>query len=133
MCSSTHINQNSRYICCVCVSARMHLLACVKSSALDTKIMQPNKEPAMSGDIKQHVDTNSAEFKQGVEAGLNVGKDMKNWQAGNDLGLELKEEVEDDEPVSKSLLKESSIPLFMSDSPEGNKGNAQDEKDETEE
>ena len=83
----------------------------------------------MSGDIKQHVDTNSAEFKQGVEDGLNGGKDMKNWKAGNELGQELKEEVEDDEPVSK----ETSIPLFMSDSSEGNKGNAQDEKDETEE
>ncbi len=87
----------------------------------------------MSGDIKQHVDTNSAEFKQGVEAGLNVGKDMKNWKAGNELGLELKEEVEGDAAVSQSLSKETSIPLFMSDSTEGNKGNAQDEKDETEE
>jgi hypothetical protein len=87
----------------------------------------------MSGDTEQHVDTNSAKFKQGVEAGLNAGKDMKNWKAGKELGQELKEEVEDDEPVSKSVLKESSIPLFMSDSPEGNKGNAQDEKDETEE
>ena len=84
----------------------------------------------MSGDIKQHVDTNSAEFKQGVEAGLNVGKDLKNWKASNKLGLELKE---DDEPVSKSLFKECSPPLFISDSPEGNKGNDQDEKDATEE
>ena len=88
----------------------------------------------MSGDIQPHVDTNSDEFKQGVEAGLNVGKDMKNWKAGNELGLELKEEVEDDDgPVTQSLLKESSTPLFMRDSPEANKGNAQDEKDETEE
>ena len=87
----------------------------------------------MSEDIEQHVDTSSAEFKQGVEAGLNVGKDMKNWKAGNELGLELKEEVEDDEPLSKSPSKESSIPLFMSNSPEGNKGNAQDEKYKTEE
>ena len=86
----------------------------------------------MSQDIKQHVDTNSAEFKQGVEAGLNGGKDMKNWKAGNKLGQELKAEVEDDEPVSESLLKQTT-PLFLSDSPEGNKGNAQDEKDETEE
>jgi hypothetical protein len=39
--------------------------------------------------------------------------DMKNWKAGNELGLELKEEG--------------------GDSPEGDKGNAQDEKDETEE
>jgi len=87
----------------------------------------------MSGDIEQCVDTNSAEFKQGVKAGLNAGKDMKNWKAGNELGLELKEEVEDDERVTKSLFKEPSTPLFMSDSPEGDQGNAQDEKDETEE
>ena len=87
----------------------------------------------MSGDIEQYVDTNSVGFKQGVEAGLNAGKDMKNWKAGNELGQELKEEVEDDEPVSKSLFKEPSTPLFMSDSKEGDQGNAQDEKDETEE
>ena len=87
----------------------------------------------MSGDTEQHVDTNSAEFKQGVEAGLNAGKDKKSWKAGNELGLELKEEVEDDKPVPKGLFRESSTPLFLSDSPEGNKGNAQDEKDETEE
>ena len=87
----------------------------------------------MSGDKEQHVDTNSAEFKQGVEAGLNGGKDMKNWKAGNELGQELKAEVEEHEPVAESPVKEISTPLFISDSPEGNKGNAQDEKDETEE
>ena len=87
----------------------------------------------MSGDIEPHVDTNSAEFKQGVEAGLSGGKDIKSWKAGNELGQELKAEVEDDGLVSESLLKETSVPLFMSDSPEGNKGNAQDEKDQTEE
>ena len=59
----------------------------------------------MSGDIEQHEDTNSAGFKQAVEA----------------------------EPLFKSLFKEPSTPLFISDSPEGKKGNAQDEKDETEE
>ena len=85
----------------------------------------------MSGDIKKHVDTNSAEFKQGVEAGLNGGKDMTNWKAGNELGQELKADVGDDAPVSENPLNE--IPLFLSDSPEGNKGNAQDEKDQTEE
>ena len=41
----------------------------------------------MSGDIDQHADTNSAEFKQGVEVGLNAGKDLKSWKAGNELGL----------------------------------------------
>ena len=82
----------------------------------------------MSGHIEQDVDTNSAEFEHGVEAGL---EDRKNWKAGNELGLELKKEAEDDEPVSKSRLKQSPTPLFMSDSPGGNKGNPQDEKDET--
>ena len=84
-------------------------------------------------DIKQHVDTNSADFKQGVEAGLNSAEDTKNWQAGNELGQELKDDVENKEPESESLSKEPSPPLFMSDSSEGKKGTAQDEKDETEE
>jgi hypothetical protein len=82
----------------------------------------------VSGPIEQDVDTNSAEFKHGVEDGL---KDSKNWKAGNELGLELKKEVEDDETVSKNSLKQSPTPLFMSDSSEGDKGNPQDEKDET--
>jgi hypothetical protein len=84
-------------------------------------------------DIKQNVDTNSADFKQGVEAGLNSAEDTKNWQAGNELGQELKNEVGNKEPVSESLFKEPSTPLFMSATSEGKKGNAQDEKDETEE
>ena len=84
-------------------------------------------------DIKQHVDTNSADFKQGVEAGLNSAGNTKNWQAGNALGQELKNEVENKKPVPRSLFKEPSPPLFLSDSSEGKKGNAQDEKDETEE
>ena len=82
----------------------------------------------MSGHKEQEVDTNSAEFKHGVEDGL---KDRKNWKAGNELGQELKADVVADEPVSKRLSKETSTPLFLSDSREGNKGNAQDEKDET--
>jgi len=56
-----------------------------------------------------------------VEAGRNSTADTKNWKAGNELGRELKAAGE---------IKE---PLFMRDSAEGNKGNAQDEKDETEE
>ena len=83
--------------------------------------------------IEQHVDTNSANFKQGVEAGLNSAEDTKNWQAGNELGQELKNEVENKEPVSENRFKEPSPPLFMSDRSEGKKGNPQDEKDETEE
>jgi hypothetical protein len=85
----------------------------------------------MSEEIKQNVDTKSAEFKQGVEAGLNSEEDTKNWEAGNELGQELKEEGKANEPVSENPSDESSTPLFMRASPEGNKGNAQDEKDET--
>jgi len=79
--------------------------------------------------IRQPVDTNSPEFKQGVEAGLNSVEDTKNWQAGNELGQELKNE----KPLSDSLFKEPSTPLFLIDGSEGKKGNAQDEKDESEE
>lgn len=83
--------------------------------------------------MKQHVDTNSADFKQGVEAGLNSVENIKNWQAGNDLGQELKDVVVNREPLSEILFKEPSTPLFLIGSSEGKKGNAQDEKDETEE
>jgi hypothetical protein len=43
---------------------------------------------------EQQVDTKSAQFKQGVEAGLNSEEDTQNWKAGNELGRELKEEGE---------------------------------------
>lgn len=87
----------------------------------------------MSEEIKQHVDTSSAEFKQGVEAGLNSTEGTKNWQAGIELGQELKYEGENREPVAEILAKEFSTPLFIKDRQGGNEGNAQDEKDETEE
>ena len=50
----------------------------------------------MSEDEKEKVNTNSSQFKQGVEAGLNSEEDTKNWKAGNELGRELKEEGEDE-------------------------------------
>jgi hypothetical protein len=53
-------------------------------------------EPVMSEDEKS-VNVKSAEFKQGVEAGLNSEEDSKNWKAGNELGRELKEEGEDED------------------------------------
>jgi hypothetical protein len=77
-------------------------------------------ERVMSGDLEQHVNTNSAEFEQGVEAGLNSAEDSKNWQAGNELGQELKES-KNIETVSENL----SPPLFMRDRPEGDKENLQ--------
>ena len=85
------------------------------------------------GEDEKNVDASSAEFKQGVEAGLNSEEDTKNWKAGNELGRELKEEGETTEPVRANPFSQFSPPLFMKDSPEGVQGNDQDEKDGTEE
>jgi hypothetical protein len=85
----------------------------------------------MSEDIKRPVDTNSAEFAEGVEAGLNSAADTKNWQTGNALGQALKDEDKQKAPMAENRFKEYSTPLFMRDSPEGHQGNAQDEKDGT--
>lgn len=52
---------------------------------------------------------------------------------GIELGQELNDEGENKEPVSEVVLKDSSTPLFIRDRQGGNEGNAQDEKDETEE
>ena len=82
-------------------------------------------------EIKQQVDTNSTDFKQGVEAGLHSAEDTKNWKAGNELGQELKDEVKNKPPVSESFSRTPSPPLFLSGNSGGKKGNPQDEKDET--
>lgn len=58
----------------------------------------------MNDNIKHNVDTSSAQFKKGIEAGLNSAEDTKNWQAGNELGQELKDVGEKKEPVSESLF-----------------------------
>ena len=87
----------------------------------------------MTEEMRQQVDTGSEKFNEGVEAGLNSTEDTKTWHAGNELGQELKDEAEKSEPVSESVLQEPATPLFMKHGPGGNKGNAQDEKDETEE
>ena len=54
----------------------------------------------MSEDEKK-VDADSAEFKQGVEAGLNSEEGTKNWKAGNELGRELREEDETKGPLQE--------------------------------
>ena len=84
------------------------------------------------GGKQDEVDTSSAEFREGLEARLNSTADTINWQAGNELGQELKD-GQKKESVRESLPKEPPKPLFMSDSSEGDQGNAQDEKDKTEE
>ena len=86
----------------------------------------------MSEDTKPEVDKSSPAFREGFEAALNCPEEIKNWKAGNDLGKELKRQVNTG-PMDESLLKEFPTPLFMRDNPEGNKGTAQDVKDETEE
>jgi hypothetical protein len=81
----------------------------------------------MEVDMKQAVNTNSPEFKQGVKAGLNSAEGSKNWQADKELGQELRDEVKDKEPVSESISNDPTLPIFMSDRSEGNKGDDQDE------
>ena len=80
--------------------------------------------------IKPDVNTRSSEFKEGVEAGLNSPEDTKNWIAGNDLGQALKDESGVDKPATEL---NTGTPLFMRSSPERVRGNAQDEKDASEE
>ena len=46
---------------------------------------------------------------------------------------ELKEETETVRPSGKLTHRDYSSPLFLKNNPEGQKGNAQDEKDATEE
>jgi len=55
----------------------------------------------MSEGKEENVDANSAEFKQGVEAGLNSEEGTKNWKAGNELGRELREEGETKGPLQE--------------------------------
>lgn len=55
----------------------------------------------MSEGKEENVDVNSAEFKQGVEAGLNSEEGTKNWKAGNELGRELREEGETKGPLQE--------------------------------
>ncbi|HEX5709108.1 MAG TPA: hypothetical protein VFX96_17535 [Pyrinomonadaceae bacterium] len=85
----------------------------------------------MGEDVKEKVDTESDEFNEGVEAGLNSDEDTKNWKAGNELGQALKEEGETSVPVEAARFGEPATPLFLRDSSDGNKGDAQDEKDAT--
>ncbi|HET8669872.1 MAG TPA: hypothetical protein VFM05_04390, partial [Candidatus Saccharimonadales bacterium] len=67
----------------------------------------------MSEGVKRNVDTSSAQFKEGVKAGLNSTADTKNWQAGIELGQELKDEGENKEPVSEILFKEPQLRFLL--------------------
>ena len=85
----------------------------------------------MIEEIPHDVNTKSSEFKDGVEAGLNSPENTKNWIAGNDLGQALKDETGDKKPAGE--LGIPTTPLFMRSNTERVRGNAQDEKDATEE
>ena len=85
----------------------------------------------MSEDSKQEVGPDVGEPERGVEAGLDSAEGTKNWKAGKELGHELKGEGETTKPARENPRHESAIPLFLRGGPEGNKGNAQDEKDAT--
>ncbi|HEY8185880.1 MAG TPA: hypothetical protein VIF64_07410 [Pyrinomonadaceae bacterium] len=82
----------------------------------------------MSPNTKQDVDPNSADFKEGVDAGLDSTQETKNWQAGLELGQELKGEGEKREPASEPLRNQRSTSRFVENILGGN---LQDEKDET--
>lgn len=82
----------------------------------------------MDEDQKTKVDANSREFSRGVEAGLH-DKDTKYWQAGYELGQELS--VRGKELVNENIPTEPDSPLFLRDTLDGHKGDAQDEKDKS--
>lgn len=83
----------------------------------------------MSEIQKTDNDANSREFRRGVEAGLD-SEVTKFWEAGYELGHELNERAAL-EQVKEITQTEPDTPLFLADTLEGQKGNAQDEKDKT--
>jgi hypothetical protein len=82
----------------------------------------------MNEEKMQNVDSSSTKFNEGVEAGLNSSEDTRNWQAGNELGQDLRDDNENTR--SKDLLKKDGVPLFMRNSGI-KKSSDQDEKDES--
>ncbi len=56
-----------------------------------------------------------------------------NADSANESGRELKEESDTKQPSGKLTHRDYSNPLFLKNNSEGQKGNAQDEKDEMEE
>ena len=83
----------------------------------------------MSEILKTNTDADSREFTRGVEAGLD-SEVTKFWQAGYELGHELNERAAL-EQVKGITEPEPDTPLFLADTLDGQKGDAQDEKDKT--
>lgn len=88
-----------------------------------------SEEAILTENQKTNVDANSREFRRGVEAGLN-SEDTKYWKAGYELGQGLSDK-ETEEPAEEMIQKESDTPLFLMDTLDGQKADAQDEKDKT--
>ena len=84
---------------------------------------------SLNKDQKTNVDANSREFSRGVAAGLN-SETTKYWQAGYELGQEMGDR-ETKELVKEDVPRESDSPLFLSDTLDGHRGDAQDEKDKS--
>lgn len=82
----------------------------------------------MSEEQKTDVDANSREFTRGVEAGLN-SEDTKYWQAGYELGQGLSDK--ETRELKETIKKEPDLPLFLKETLDGQKGDAQDEKDKS--
>ena len=82
----------------------------------------------MNDEKMRDVDSSSTKFNEGVEAGLNSSADTRNWQAGNELGQDLRDDNENTR--SKDVLKKNAVPLFMRNSGI-KKSSDQDEKDES--
>jgi hypothetical protein len=74
-------------------------------------------------------DAKSREFERGVEAGLD-SEVTKFWQAGYELGHELNERAAQKQ-VKEITQREPDAPIFLADTLDGEKHEAQDEKDET--
>jgi hypothetical protein len=83
----------------------------------------------MSENQKTNADTNSREFRRGVEAGFN-SEDTTYWQAGYELGQGLNDK-DTKEPVKEIVQEESDTPLFLRDTLDGHNSDAQDEKDKS--
>ena len=66
------------------------------------------------------------EFERGVEAGLD-SEDTKFFQAGYELGHELNE-LATQERVKENAEREPDNPIFLADTLDGQKGDAQDDQ-----
>ncbi|HEX5702681.1 MAG TPA: hypothetical protein VFX97_05745 [Pyrinomonadaceae bacterium] len=87
----------------------------------------------MSDSQKTDADANSREFTRGVEAGLN-SEDTKYWQAGYELGQGLSDQDTKElvkEPVTEPIKKEPETPLFLKDTVDSQKDDAQGEQDKS--